>query len=89
LIILAATLLVDELIEAPEQAGSQVSMWHFIMSEKAIPTNCDLMLAVADRDGLVALEFPCRWVNGCWIDTTTRRLVDVHPTHWRDWLQDK
>jgi hypothetical protein len=88
LIILAATLLVDELIEAPEQAGSQV-IWHFIMSEKAIPTNCDLMLAVADRDGLVALEFPCRWVNGCWIDTTTRRLVDVHPTHWRDWLQDK
>jgi hypothetical protein len=64
-------------------------MWHFIMSEKAIPTNRDLMLAVADRDGLVALEFPCRWVNGCWIDTTTRRLVDVHPTHWRDWLQDK
>jgi hypothetical protein len=33
----------------------------------------------------VFLEFPCRWADGCWINAKTGRLVDVHPTHWREW----
>jgi hypothetical protein len=60
-------------------------MWHFIVSENAIPTGRDLMLAVVDGDGLVALEFPCRWVDGCWIAARTGLLIDVRPTHWREW----
>jgi hypothetical protein len=61
-------------------------MWHFNGSGKAIPSDRDLMLAVTDHNSLVALEFPCRYVDGCWIDSKTRRLVEVHPTHWREWI---
>jgi hypothetical protein len=62
-------------------------MWHFIGSFDAIPKDCDLMLAVADHDGLHVLEFRCRWRDGCWIETTGR-LIDVRPTHWREWPSD-
>jgi hypothetical protein len=65
-----------------------VSMWHFILSENAIPTDADLMLAVDDGDGLVVLEFPCRWVDGCWKAARTGRLIEVHPTHWREWFEE-
>jgi hypothetical protein len=61
-------------------------MWHFFISMNAIPTNRDLMLGVATADGLVALEFPCHFVDGCWINADTGHLADVHPTHWREWL---
>jgi hypothetical protein len=63
-------------------------MWHYITSEDAILGDCDLMLAVEDCDGLVILEFPCRYIDGCWIDARTGRLVDVHPTHWREWFEE-
>jgi len=63
-------------------------MWHFIISDRAIPTDRDLMLAVEDREDFAVLEFPCRWADGCWIGTRTGRLVDVHPTHWREWLEE-
>jgi hypothetical protein len=70
-------------------AALNARMWHFIMSENAIPTDRDLMLAVADGDDFAMLESPCRWVDGRWIATRTGHLVDVHPTHWREWAQEK
>jgi hypothetical protein len=63
-------------------------MWHFIMSESAIPTDRDLMLAVEDNDGFAVLECPCRWADGCWIGSRTRHLIDIHPTHWREWVEE-
>jgi hypothetical protein len=36
-----------------------------------------------DYDGRHALAFPCRFVDGCWIEVRTGRIIDVHPTHWR------
>jgi len=61
-------------------------MWRFIISVDAIPKDRDLILAVVDQHGLHALEFPCRsTADGCWIEVKTGRVVDVHPTHWREW----
>ena len=63
-------------------------MWRLIGSFDAIPKDCDLMVAVIDHDGLHALELPCRFGDGCWIEVRTGRIVDVHPTHWREWPSD-
>jgi hypothetical protein len=63
-------------------------MWHFVISIEAIPKDRDLILAVADQDGLHALAFPCRYSDGFWINITTGHTVEVHPTHWREWLRD-
>ena len=63
-------------------------MWHLVISFETIPQDRDLMVAVVDRDGLHALEFPCRCGEGCWIDKRTGRLIDVRPTHWREWPPD-
>jgi hypothetical protein len=47
-----------------------------------------LMVAVANHDGLHAPEFPCRFSDGCWIEAKTGRLIEVHPTYWREWPSD-
>ena len=60
-------------------------MWRFIGSLDAIPKDCDLMVAVIDQDGQHTLEFPCRRRDGCWIELRTGRVIDVLPTHWREW----
>jgi len=60
-------------------------MWHSIVLGKTIPSDRDLMLAVAEHGDLVALEFPCRYIEGYWINSNTRHLVEVRPTHWREW----
>jgi hypothetical protein len=44
-----------------------------------------LELAVIDRDGPHAVAFACRRVVGGWVNAGTRQLIDVHPTHWREW----
>jgi hypothetical protein len=63
-------------------------MWRPIVCPNTIPSNRDLTLAVEDHDGFAVLEFPCRWADGCWIHGKTGRLVDVNPTHWREWIAD-
>ena len=50
------------------------------------PFGCDLELAVIDRGGTHALVFPCRRDGDGWRDAKTRRLIDVVPSHWREWL---
>jgi hypothetical protein len=60
-------------------------MWHSIDSTEAVPKDCDLVLAVPDRDGLHALEFPCRLGQCRCIDKRTGRAIEVYPTHWREW----
>jgi hypothetical protein len=46
----------------------------------------DLELAVIDASGEHALVFPCRRILSGWIDVTTKKRVDVRPTHWREWI---
>ncbi len=52
------------------------------------PFERDLELAVIDRDGPHTLVFPCRRVLGGWINKQTKQLVEVQPTHWREWDQE-
>jgi hypothetical protein len=33
-----------------------------------------------------AVAFPCRRVLHGWMDADTDEPIDVHPTHWREWL---
>jgi hypothetical protein len=62
-------------------------MWHFIF--EAVPKDHDVLLAVLDHEGFHALEFPCRRSDdGRWIDVTTGRSIEVHPTHWCEWPSD-
>jgi hypothetical protein len=51
------------------------------------PFDRDLELAVIDRDGPHALVFPCRRTLGGWLNPENKQLIDVRPSHWRDWEQ--
>ena len=52
------------------------------------PFDRDLQLAVVSGDDAHALMFPCRRTSGGWIDSETKAVVEVYPTHWRDWKRD-
>ena len=56
--------------------------WQSISSA---PFTRDLELAVIDRDGTHALAFPCQRALCGWINAETKKLLDVRPTHWREW----
>jgi hypothetical protein len=49
------------------------------------PFDRDLEVAVIDHDGANALTFPCCRILSGWADAKTKKLVAIHPTHWRDW----
>jgi hypothetical protein len=49
------------------------------------PVERDLELAVIDHDGPHTLIFPCRRTLAGWMNAQTKRLIDVRPTHWREW----
>jgi len=54
------------------------------------PLDRDLELAVIDREGAHSLSFPCRRIEGGWIDVETeKRDYYIRPTHWRDWSPGK
>ena len=59
-------------------------MWQPITSA---PFDRDLELAVIDSDGGAhALVFACRRILDGWMNAHTRERLDVHPTHWREWI---
>jgi len=49
------------------------------------PFDCDLELAVIERDETHAVVFPCRRGMDGWINAKTGERVGVRPTHWREW----
>jgi hypothetical protein len=49
------------------------------------PFDCDLELAVINRDGPDVIIFPCRRVVGGYIDPRTNQRIDLNPSHWRAW----
>jgi hypothetical protein len=51
----------------------------------AAPFDRDLELAVFSGEQPHALVFPARRVLGGWIDAETKKRIDLHPTHWREW----
>jgi len=53
------------------------------------PSDADLKVCVTDYDGIVhALEFPCRKdKTGCF-NASTKKRIDIQPTHWRNWNEN-
>ena len=51
------------------------------------PIDRDLELAVLDDDGVHALVFACRRARQGWVKSKSGASVDVHPTHWREWIE--
>jgi hypothetical protein len=52
------------------------------------PSDVDLEVCVMDYDGIVhALVFPCRKNKTEWVDASTKRHIDIQPTHWRKWSE--
>jgi hypothetical protein len=50
------------------------------------PHNVDLEVGVVDGDGVHRLVFPVHKYAGRWLDASTRKPVNIEPSHWRDWL---
>ncbi len=62
-------------------------MWRPISTA---PYEGDLRLAFLDDSGHAhALVFPCRRVLGGWVNAETRKLVDIRPTHWKEWVEEQ
>ena len=40
-----------------------------------------------DNHGIHALVFPCRKNGTEWVDASTKKHVDIQPTHWRKWIE--
>ncbi len=71
-----------------DQSAGNSAQDNFSMEWQPIstaPFDRDLELAVISYGGTHALAFPCRRILGSWINAETKKRVDVHPTHWREW----
>lgn len=61
-------------------------MWNPIVSA---PLGRNIELAIIDENGLRSLISPCEKQLAGWRDPLTGALVEVHPTHWREWESEK
>lgn len=53
------------------------------------PSDADLEVCVMDYKGIHALVFPCRKNGSGWIDATMKNRIDIQPTHWRKWIENR
>ncbi len=57
------------------------------------PMDRPLELCVIEEGEVCALVFPCRQgagaQAGAWLDAGNGAKVDVHPTHWRLWSEQR
>ena len=51
------------------------------------PLDHELRLAVFDASRPRIIQFPCLRVAEGWIEAATGTIVDVLPTHWRNWQE--
>ena len=52
------------------------------------PSDTDLEVGVMDKRDVHALMFPVRKSGTDWVDASTKKRVDIQPTHWRKWSDD-
>jgi hypothetical protein len=52
------------------------------------PSDDDLRVCVMDKHGIHALVFPCRKNGTEWVDASTKKWIDIQPTHWRKWTEN-
>jgi len=49
------------------------------------PSDTDLEVGVMDKYGVHALVFPVHKSGSDWVDASTKKRIDIQPTHWRKW----
>jgi hypothetical protein len=50
------------------------------------PSDADLEVSVMDKRVIYhALVFPVRKSGTDWVDASTKKRIDIAPTHWRKW----
>jgi len=50
-----------------------------------VPSDGDLEVCVMDKRGSHALVFPVLKSGTDWVDASTKKRIDIQPTHWRKW----
>jgi hypothetical protein len=53
------------------------------------PSDGDLEVCVIENGEVYALVFPCRRNSDAWVDASTKKRIDIQPTHWRLWIKDR
>ena len=53
------------------------------------PSDADLEVCVMDGGGIHALIFPCRKNGTEWVDAATKKRIEIQPTHWRNWNENR
>jgi hypothetical protein len=53
------------------------------------PSNIDLEVCVMDKHGIHALVFPVRKSGIDLVNASTKKRLDIMPTHWRQWRDDR
>jgi hypothetical protein len=53
------------------------------------PSDADLEVCVMDNHEIHALVRACRKNGTGWIDVSTKKYVDIKPTHWRKWTDSR
>ena len=53
------------------------------------PYDHDLEVCVIDDQGAHSLVYPVRKQAGAWFDVKAGKQVDVRPTHWRLWSENR
>jgi hypothetical protein len=54
-----------------------------------VPLGRPVEIAVADARGFQALVVACCWTGTAWTGARTRKRLDIAPTHWRPWCDDR
>jgi hypothetical protein len=49
------------------------------------PRDRDLEVAVLEGTEVHALVVRCRRTSQGWVNAATGKMIEVDPTHWRDW----
>ena len=53
------------------------------------PSGGDLEVCVIEKGGVHTLVFPCRKNGTESIDASTKKRINIEPTHWRIWSEDR
>jgi hypothetical protein len=53
------------------------------------PADSDLEVCVIEKGVVYALIFPCRSSGADWVNVSTKKPIDIEPTHWRPWTDGR
>lgn len=65
-----------------ETPAAPSASWHPIATA---PFERDIELAVVEAGDVHALIVRCRRTTQGWINAATGKPINVNPTHWREW----